>query len=357
MSNKTKQLVDAYQQLKQQSQSAVLATIIETIGSTYQKAGARMVITQQEKLIGLLGGGCFERDLIEQARTVMETGQSRIVFYDMRSQEDVVWGLGLGCNGAVRILLQCLEVKHNFSPLNYFAEVADTDTSLSIATVIDSAHPNYPVGTTIACGRGLDCQLVSILQNQPISVASIQPVELDGQSIQVFFQPIQPPLKLLILGAGPDAVPLLQIAKSLDWRVTVVDYRPAYLAEASFLSADQLLLATSDNLQQQLDLDSFSAVVVMTHNLENDAKFLQALTDSNIAFIGLLGPAHRKQRLLKFLSVDAEKLSGRVFGPVGLDIGAQTPAEIALSMMAGILAHLNQRNGQQLNLKSNDSSH
>ena len=119
MSNKTKHLVDAYQQLKQQTQPAVLATIIETIGSTYQKAGARMVITQQDKLIGLLGGGCFERDLIEQARSVLATGQSKAVFYDMRTQEELVWGLGLGCNGAVRILLQRLDADQNFSPLNY----------------------------------------------------------------------------------------------------------------------------------------------------------------------------------------------------------------------------------------------
>lgn len=356
MSNKTKHLVDAYHQLKQQTQPAVLATIIETIGSTYQKAGARMVITQQDKLIGLLGGGCFERDLIEQARSVLETGQSKTVFYDMRTQEDLVWGLGLGCNGAVRILLQRLETEQNFSPLNYFAEVAATDTSASIATVYQSAHPQYPVGLTLHLAQS-DCRLSHAVQKLAISKPSIQSLELDGQLIQVFYQLIQPPLKLLILGAGPDAVPLLQIAKTLGWSVSVVDYRPAYLVESSFLTADQLALATPDNLQQQVVLDRFSAVVVMTHHLENDAGFLKALTNSKIAFIGLLGPAHRKNRLLRFLGADAEKLSGRVFGPVGLDIGAETPEEIALSMMTGILAQLNQRDGQQLSLKANDSCH
>jgi xanthine/CO dehydrogenase XdhC/CoxF family maturation factor len=195
------------------------------------------------------------------------------------------------------------------------------------------------------------------VQKLAISKPSIQSLELDGQLIQVFYQLIQPPLKLLILGAGPDAVPLLQIAKTLGWSVSVVDYRPAYLVESSFLTADQLALATPDNLQQQVVLDRFSAVVVMTHHLENDAGFLKVLTNSKIAFIGLLGPAHRKNRLLRFLGADAEKLSGRVFGPVGLDIGAETPEEIALSMMTGILAQLNQRDGQQLSLKANDSCH
>jgi xanthine/CO dehydrogenase XdhC/CoxF family maturation factor len=354
MSNKNQHLVDAYLQLKQQSQSAVLATIIETIGSTYQKAGARMVIAQQDKLIGLLGGGCFERDLIEQARSVLETGQSKTLFYDMRTQEDLVWGLGLGCNGAVRILLQRLEAEQNFSPLNYFAEVAATDTAVALVTVFQSEHPEYPVGLTIHLAQS-DCRLSNAVQKLAVSKSSIQPLELDGQLIEVFYQAIQPPLKLLILGAGPDAVPLLQIAKTLGWWVSVVDYRSAYLAEPSFLTADQLALVTPDNLKQQVVLDRFSAVVVMTHNLENDAGFLKALSDSQIAFIGLLGPAHRKSRLLKFLGDDAEKLAGRVFGPVGLDIGAETPEEIALSMMTGILAQLNQRDGQQLSLKAHDS--
>jgi xanthine/CO dehydrogenase XdhC/CoxF family maturation factor len=132
----------------------------------------------------------------------------------------------------------------------------------------------------------------------------------------------------------------------------VVDYRPAYLAEQQFSQPDQLLLATPDNLNQQLDLDGFSAVVVMTHSLENDANFLKALTDSQIGFIGLLGPGHRKQRLLNFLADDAQKLDGRLFGPVGLDIGAETPEEIALAITSGILAQLNQRDGRQLGLKA-----
>ena len=353
MSNKTKHLVDAYQQLQQQSQSAVLATIIETIGSTYQKAGARMVITQQDKLIGLLGGGCFERDLIEQARSVFESGESKTVFYDMRIPADLVWGLGLGCNGAVRILLQRLEAAQNFSPLDYFAEIAASDCSAALATVYQSTHPEFSIGKTVYLAQSSpDCRLTAAVKNLTISKSSIQAIELDGQAIEVFYQSIQPPSKLLVLGAGPDAVPLVRIAKNLGWRVTVVDYRPAYLAEQQFSQPDQLLLATPANLKQQLDLDGFSAVVVMTHSLENDAGFLKALTDSQIGFIGLLGPEHRKQRLLSFLADDADKLAGRLFGPVGLDIGAETPEEIALAIMSGILAQLNQRDGRQLNLKA-----
>jgi xanthine/CO dehydrogenase XdhC/CoxF family maturation factor len=249
--------------------------------------------------------------------------------------------------------LQRLEATDNFSPLDYFAEVAVSDCSAALATVYQSTHPEFSVGKTVYLAQSSPvCRLTAAVKNLPISKASIKTIELDGQTIELFYQSIQLLLKLLVLGAGPDAVPLVQMANNLGWRVTVVDYRPAYLTEQQFSEPDQLLLATPDNLNQRLELNGFNAVVVMTHSLENDAGFLKALTDSQIGFIGLLGPGHRKQRLLNFLADDAQKLDGRLFGPVGLDIGAETPEEIALAIMSGILAQLNQRDGRQLNLKA-----
>ncbi len=146
MANKINHLINAYRHLKQQAEDCVLATIIETFGSTYQKAGARMLITKQGKLIGLLGGGCFERDLVEQALSVFETGEAKTVFYDMRAPDDVVWGLGLGCNGAVRVLLQLLKAKENFSPLNVIADTAEANLAGVLVTVYESGHPDFPVG-------------------------------------------------------------------------------------------------------------------------------------------------------------------------------------------------------------------
>ncbi len=359
MPNKNQHLFNALQQLQQQQQNCVLATIIETFGSTYQKAGARMLITQQGELLGLLGGGCFERDLVEHAQSVLATGTPKTVFYDMRSPEDVIWGLGLGCNGAVRVMLQRLNLEDNFTPLPALVENAERNTAGVLITVNASEHPDFPAGRnwfipTAATGKPqllspapfllTTAALQTLLQQKP----RLETHQLEGKTIQAFYDPVHPPLRLLILGAGADSLPVVQCAKALGWRVNVVDYRPAYLKPERFPLADQLLTLNPEELTAHLDLDSHQAVVLMTHNVDYDQRYLQALLNCHIPYIGLLGPAARRDRLLNSLGAEAQKLTARVYGPVGLDIGAETPEEIALSIMAGIHSALKHKTGKQL---------
>jgi xanthine dehydrogenase accessory factor len=363
MANKTKHIINAYHLLSRQSENCVLATIIETFGSTYQKAGARMLITKQGELTGLLGGGCFERDLVEQARSVFETGAAKTVFYDMRSPDDVIWGLGLGCNGAVRVLLQLLKAEDNFKPLSIIADATEANAPGVLVTVCGSEHGEFPSGQSLFFPTfpGNNRQLLPTAPF-PFTTAALQTLlqqkprlmshNIDGQVIKVFYEPVQPLLRLLIVGAGTDAIPLAQCAKTLGWHVSVLDYRPAHIKNERFPDADRLFQFMPEELDANLELDQFSATVLMTHNFEYDGRYLQHIINSQIPFIGLLGPAHRKDRLLQNLDVDASQLDGRVFGPVGLDIGAETPEEIALSIMAGIHTELSGRNGRQLSTKA-----
>ncbi len=365
MANKINHLLDAYRRLNRQSENCVLATIIETFGSTYQKAGARMLITQQGELVGLLGGGCFERDLVEQARSVLETGTAKTVFYDMRSPDDVIWGLGLGCNGAVRVLLQLLKAEDHFSPLNIIADAAESNVSGVLVTVYESGHADFPSGHSLFLPVSTD-ELLSTAPF-PFTTAALQTVlqqkprlethVIGDHEIRAFYDPIQPPLRLLVLGAGADAMPLVQCAKALGWDVTVVDYRPAHIKKERFPQADRLLHIMPEDIGDNLELNQFSALVLMTHNIEYDGRYLKAIMNCHIPFIGLLGPTHRKDRLLQSLGGDAAQVTDRVFGPVGLDIGAETPEEIALSIMAGIHAELGGRSGRQLNTKSTADLH
>lgn len=354
MANKTKHLIAAYRLLHRQSEPVVLATVIETAGSTYQKAGARMLIAGNGELNGLLGGGCFERDLVEQARSVFETGQAKSVFYDMRALDGAIWGLGLGCNGAVRILLQLLRHENGFAPLNIIHDTVSADRSGVLASVVDSEHPGFSIGDNhwlASCGSGAGIFPLQIPVRQRVAQrqAGIESHVLEGKSVQIFCDPVIPPWRLLVLGASADAVPVVQCAKALGWRVTVADHRPGHIERERFRQADRLLLTTPDTLSGEAELKRFDALVLMTHNFDYDARYLRPIADSGIPFVGLLGPAHRRDRLLQSLGLDAEKLNGRVFGPVGLDIGAETPEEIALSIMAGIHAALHGRNGGQLN--------
>ena len=350
-------LLSAYQQLKQHPQPTVLATIIETQGSTYQKAGARMLIDQAGNLNGLLGGGCFEQDLVEHAKSVFETGVAKTVFYDMRSAKDAVWGLGMGCNGAVRIFLQLLVATDDFNPLNLLDQAAQSHQQGLLVTICESAHADFPAAYSLFQANAVitSGQLLQL----PVTPekSRLHTLSIANHRISAFYDRIQPPRQLLIIGAGADAIPLLHCAKSLEWRVSVVDHRPAYLDQLSLAVADQRLHSLPQQLASQLDLSRFSAVVLMTHNFDYDQRFLQAIASSAINFIGLLGPGHRRERLLQGLTDHGELISQRVFGPVGLDIGAETPAEIALSIMAGIQAYLNGRSGEVLSRKTTATDH
>ena len=359
MANKINHLIEVYEQLSQQNQDCVLATIVETFGSTYQKASARMLITTEGELIGLLGGGCFERDLIEQAHSVFETGQAKTVFYDMRASEDVVWGLGLGCNGAVKVFLQKLTHAQSFEPLQTLISSTNDNIKGVMVTVIESSHPDFPAGYNLFVPTDTTNNQ-KILTNAPFPFANatlhtiahqkphIETHVINQHTIKAFYEPVQPSLRLLIVGAGTDAIPLTQFAKTLGWHVTVIDHRPGFIVKARFPNANQLLNVIPERLND-LELNQFSAAVLMSHNFDYDQRYLQALTDSDIPFIGLLGPTQRKIKLLQGLGADASKIAPRVFGPVGLAIGAETPEEIALSIMAGIHAELNKCNGLQLN--------
>ena len=364
MANKNKHLVDAYRQLHRQNEDSVLATIIETFGSTYQKAGARMLITKNGELSGLLGGGCFERDLVDHSSSVFETGTAKTVFYDMRSPDDVIWGLGLGCNGAVRVLLQLLKAEDDFSPLNIIVDAAEANHPGVLVTLYESEHADFPSGRSLflpasTVGNGstphpfATAALQTLLQRKPRIESHI----IGNQEIRAFYDPLQPALRLLVIGAGTDAMPLVESAKALGWQVTVVDHRPGHIKKQRFPRADCLLHLLPEDINRNLNLDQFNALVLMTHNFEYDERYLKAVVNSRIAFIGLLGPMHRKDRLLKSLGNEATRISNRVFGPVGLDIGAETPEEIALAIMAGIHAELNGRTGRQLSHNANRDLH
>ncbi|WP_031435001.1 XdhC family protein [Methylomarinum vadi] len=363
MHHTSNHLIDAYRRLQQRPETLVLASIIETSGSTYQKAGARMLISRKGEMTGLLGGGCFERDLVEQAQSVFDSGVAKTVFYDMRAPEDMIWGLGLGCNGAVRVLLQLLQAERDFSPLNVFADVAEADESGVLVTCYESSHPKYTaeenlflpasaLTTPTSSDFGTEPLMATakqvFLQQQPRAAEH----SIEGRPVKAFYDFIGPPCRLLVLGAGADALPLVQTAASLGWRVTVADYRPGHIDSARFPQAEKLLLLAPEELNEKLALNRFDALVLMTHNFDYDRRYLQRLANNNIPFIGLLGPAQRRDMLLQSLGNTAERIRESVFGPIGLDIGAQTPEEIALSIMAGIHAVLNGRGGGHLDSRS-----
>ena len=347
-------LMPAFRALRAARQPLVLATVVETAGSTYRKAGARMIITREGAFHGILGGGCFEGDLVDRVNEVFASGRPAILFYDMRAPEEEIWGLGMGCNGAVRLWLERADPDNGYEPLATMERWLETSGRAVLATVIESRHPGCAIGAhhffaDDAALPGSPEWLASGCRQARLADRSmLLRLGVEGEEVTVFFDRLQPPPHLLVLGAGADAVPVANLARAMDWQVSVVDHREAYAVPERIPAADRVLPAAPETLATKVRLTTVDAVVVMTHNIDVDERYLRELASTSIGYIGLLGPAPRRDRLLAALGDHAGALRGRVFGPVGLDLGARLPEEIALSILAQVLAQLRGRSGGAL---------
>jgi xanthine/CO dehydrogenase XdhC/CoxF family maturation factor len=326
-----------------------LATIVETLGSTYRKAGAQMLIAGDGRAAGLLSGGCLEADLMERARGVLHTGTAARVEYDTRSSDDLIWGIGLGCEGAMSILLTRLDRANGYQPSAFMEQCRREDRPASIAIVTRSSDSAIPLGTAYwpQAPLAMPAAIATALHGAtPPTPARIETGDFDALVI-----PVELPPRLLVLGAGPDAMPLVEIAGMMGWRVTVLDHRPAYAVAERFPRAHRVALNPAGELAQVLRTERYDAAVVMSHHLLSDQAYLNSLADSTIGYIGLLGPAPRRVRLLSEIGAKAELLKTRLHGPIGLDIGAKTPETIALAIVSEIQAALAGRPGGSFSRK------
>ena len=236
----TRRIIDAFERWEQEKQSLVMATVYATEGSTYSKAGHRIVIASNGDYQGLISGGCLEGDLAEHARSVIDTGRVRAVTYDLRDDADEIWGMGIGCNGVIKVLLQRLDAEDGYEPFESVAQLHLDAQPAICATIVDSETAVLPLGATLV-GRGNDYlawqipdeALKTIRQQCENTPGNANPRllrhDLAGQTFTVLYAPLKPVPRLLILGAGPDAVPLLNMAEEVGWLVTVVDHRSGYL--------------------------------------------------------------------------------------------------------------------------------
>lgn len=308
-------LVEQFRRWSADGEPLVLVTVVETAGSTYSKAGRQLLISPAQRYAGLVGGGCLEGDLLARAADVFRDGRPRQVTYDMREDADDLWGMGLGCRGLMRLLLQRLDAAGGWEPFTTLAEFMCAPHATSVELVVDTGDP--------ACGN------VSRLDTAPTAT------ELDSTAARLCWT-IQPWPRLLILGAGPDASPVCDMATALGWQVTVADHRQAYLDAGSFATADDCRLVTPEQLETQLPLAAYDAVCVMSHHLRSDAAYLQALSRHEFRYAGVLGPAARRESLLDELQLRDTAFGRQLRGPVGLSIGADTPQTIALALLAEI---------------------
>ena len=265
----------------------------------------------------------------------MLAGDDRILerHYDGRGSDDPIWGLGLGCEGAMRILLWRLEAGSSLTLLHRWLSTAIRREPALLEIDLASGDGAFSIGNAL----GGDADRASSVGALPPGRATLR----DGSfAVAAARAPA-----LLLCGAGPDAEPVVRMASQVGWQVTVVDHRPAYVEATRFPGAVCVVTVDAADLGAVVALDGFDAAVVMSHNLVADGRYLAALAVSDIPYVGLLGPAARRERLYAELGSLAEALRPRLRAPVGLDLGGATPEAIALSIVAELQASLHGRSG------------
>ena len=281
----------------EENKKLALISVLSTEGSTYSKAGMQMLVDEDRLAQGMLSGGCLEGDLAERVTRSLNDGKPAVVSYDL-NDDDSLFGLGVGCEGTIRALILPLTPGEGYEPL------ADWIDRLEQHDFVD------------------------------IDLSAHHSAEDDSGSIRVFRS-----RRLLVLGAGKDAEPLVSLSQVLGWHVTVFDHRPATLDNPAIQIAESVHCDEPGQVAKVIDLQRIDAAIIMSHNLTSDTEYLKILADSDVEFVGLIGPPKRRDRLLSDLGGRATLLSERLRAPVGTLIGGRGPAAIALEIVAELQAY------------------
>jgi xanthine dehydrogenase accessory factor len=317
----TSEIVERVLGLVAAGRRAALATVVRIVGSSYRRPGARFLIEDDGHTLGGVSGGCLEADVREIAFGVLRTGVPRLLHYDTGADDSTVWGLGLGCNGSVDIFVQPA------------TEAPALDLLRDVRVRLEQASP-MTISTIVA---GPDAGRSVVLDG----TAGDAPPRLtaDGDRT-VFTDVLRPPATLLVCGAGDDARPLVAFAADAGFAVTVVDHRQAFLTTDRFPSARRLVHLRPDAGLNALGIDKRTLVVIKTHSFAHDRDWLRAFLASAASYIGVLGPRPRADEMLGELNASGDQ---RVFAPVGLNLGADGPEQIAISVVAELLAVLSRQ--------------
>ena len=343
-------IIAVWKKLKD-GQMAALATLVKVEGSAYRRSGARMLITSDGQ-VGTISGGCLESDVVRRSQEVLETGIPTLVKYDTTSEDDLIWGLGLGCQGVAYILIERLDTEQP-NALSVIEQCLSTRVAGAVGTVfnLQTTERNidrvllYPDGRVVSNINNLELEAIVVRDFQSLQKSRSQAYTLAAETAEVFLEVIIPPIDLVIFGAGFDALPVAKFAKALGWYVTVIDPLARPQTKERFKGCDRVILKTADEADSRIKFDPRTVVVAMSHNYLYDLEFLQTISTIKLKYLGILGPKTRTDRLLQDLKAEGYSLRSPLYSPVGLDIGADNPEEIALSIIAEIQAVNKERSG------------
>lgn len=362
-----KDIIAAYDEAAKEGKQTALATVVHLQGSAYRRPGARMLVTEDGKITGAISGGCLEGDALRKAQMVMLQKKTMLVTYDTTDEDDAKLGVGLGCNGIISILIEPINPDDSNNSIELLKTFLSKRQAAVLVTLFSLDKKATQQGTCIVLTE--DGEIKSALSEESLkkvlledaqrvlaSRASILKTYDEENLVTGFAEVLEPAVSLVIFGAGNDSMPLAQMAQVLGWETTIADGRSNYATRERFPSANKVIVSKPENALSQINFDDRTVAILMTHNYNYDIAALRLLLTKNMGYIGVLGPKKKLDRMLDELkeegmSWDEENLKN-IFGPAGLDIGAETPEEIALSILSEIQAVLTKRAGNSLREKA-----
>lgn len=342
-------------------ETVAIATVVRIEGSSYRRMGARMLINRHGRVAGSVSGGCLEQSVIEASQDALHDGQSRLLNFDTTDPRDVLFGSGLGCRGKIWIALEVLQprqvwplaefvqqVRRDRQPVLLLTRIRQLDAMVSLET---TAYPAIPLAGAETSLPAAWCETMREV------FANGRNCFLGGEgSDMALAEWLAPPVALWIFGAGPDVPPLTKLARELGYETTVIDRRPELARPENFPAANRVLATQRAQLPPQLHADPFTVAVLMNHHYETDRAMLAALLPLGLSYLGLLGPRRRTDALLSELQGQVIELTetstAALHAPAGLDIGAENPTAIALSILAEIQATLSGHDGGPLKFRN-----
>jgi xanthine dehydrogenase accessory factor len=352
------QIIKAYENGKDRHQKTALATVVKVDGSAYRRPGARMLVTEDGELTGAISGGCLEGDALRKAQAVIFQQQSMVVTYDTTDEDDQKFGVGLGCNGIIQVLIEPIDLKDKNNPVELLKIALEDRESSTLVTVFSLKYSRSEqigtrilkkgetlYGTSVKIDEKLLNQILDNLNQTTDKQINIIKSYTEFDDILVLYESIRPVVQLFLFGAGNDTIPLTKMAAILGWQIQLIDGRKNHATKQRFPDATSIITGSPQEVVQNLRPDSNSVALLMTHNFEYELEVLNQIIPFNLPYIGILGPKKKTERLISILSEKGNKIfTDNIFAPTGLNIGAEGSEEIALSVLAEIKAVMNKKN-------------
>lgn len=362
------EILKAYSEAKAVGKKAALATVVKVEGSSYRQPGARMLVTEDGLLTGAISGGCLEGDALRRALLAINQQQNKLITYNTSNEDDTEIGLQLGCNGIVHILFEYIDDNIENNPIQLLQQLESERKGAVMGTLFSLKKQAIQIGTVFFYRENTpflynnEIALEILTDAKQVIESKISVIKSQAENNQqnnqneILIEYINPPVSLVIAGAGNDIQPLVKMASLIGWEVTIADGRATHATAKRFPKAKKVLVAKPDQLLENVSIDAQTYFVLMTHNYKYDLEVLKLLLKTNVTYIGILGPKSKLNRMLDDLHTEGIQINeedlNRIYGPIGLDIGAETAEEIALSIVSEIKAVMGGRTGTSLKYKT-----